>query len=82
MSTLTDIDKIVDKFSECEIDEYYYDGIFGYVTIWCNPYEEQIWPLLTKIKNSIENIKKIDIGLAIDKDEDYDILSLEFIDNI
>lgn len=82
MSTLTDIDKIVDKFSECEIDEYYYDGIFGYVTVWCNPYEEQIWPLLTKIKNSIENIKKIDIGLAIDKDEDYDILSLEFIDNI
>lgn len=82
MSTLTDIDKIVDKFSECEIDEYYYDGIFGYVTVWCNPYEEQIWPLLTKIKNSIENIKKIDIGLAINKDEDYDILSLEFIDNI
>lgn len=82
MSTLTDIDKIVDKFSECEIDEYYYDGIFGYVTVWCNPYEEQIWPLLIKIKNSIENIKKINIGLAIDKDEDYDILSLEFIDNI
>lgn len=82
MSTLTDIDKIVDKFSECEIDEYYYDGIFGYVTVWCNPYEEQIWPLLTKIKNSIENIKKINIGLAINKDEDYDILSLEFIDNI
>lgn len=82
MGTLTDIDKIVDKFSECEIDEYYYDGIFGYITIWCNPYEEQIWPLLTKIKNSIENIKKINIGLAIDKDEDYDILSLEFIDNI
>ena len=82
MSTLTNIDKIVNKFSECEIYEYYYDGCFGYVTIWCNPYEEQIWPLLTKVKNNIENIKKINIGLAINKDEDYDILTIEFIDNI
>lgn len=82
MSTLTDIDKIVDKFSECEIDEYYYDGCFGYVTIWCNPYEEQVWPLLTKIRNNIEDIRKINIGLAVDKDEDYDIIEINYIDDI
>lgn len=82
MSTLTDIDKIVDKFSECEIDEYYYDGRFGSVTVWCNPYEEQVWPLVMKIKNNIENIRSINIGLADDKDEDYDIIEINYMDDM
>ena len=82
MSTLTDIDKIVDKFSECEINEYYYDGCFGYITIWCNPYEEQVYPLFTKIRNNIKNIRKINIGWAMNKDEDYDIIEINYIDDM
>ena len=43
IKTLETLEKIVEKYSEAEMTDWYYDGIVGSVRIEGNPYEAQIW---------------------------------------
>lgn len=74
-----EIEKIVEKYSETELSEWYYDGLFGSVRITANPYESQIWRILAKLEY-VDGITKIELRLAEDRDEDYDILDIEFLE--
>lgn len=79
IKTFEALEKIVEKHSETELTEWYYDGIVGSARIEGNPYEGQIWAILPKLRD-IENITKIELRLAEDKDDDYDTLDIDFIE--
>lgn len=72
-----EIEEIAENYSEVEIVDGDYDENGGYVNIWGNPYEEQVEILMNKLKK-IPEIKKIELTIAKDKEEDYDILKIEF----
>lgn len=79
IKTLDALDKLVKKYSETEMTEWYYDGIVGYIRIEGNPYEGQIWAILPELQY-IDNITKIELRPAEDKDDDYDILDIDYIE--
>ena len=72
-----EIEEIAENYSEVEIVDGDYDENGGYVNIWGDPYEEQVEILMNKLKK-IPEIKKIELTIAKDKEEDYDILKIEF----
>lgn len=72
-----EIEEIAKNYSEVEIVDGDYNENGGYVNIWGNPYEEQAEILMNKLKK-IPGIKKIELTIAQDKEEDYDILKIEF----
>lgn len=79
IKTLEALDKLVKKYSETEMTDWYYDGIVGYVRIEGNPYECQIWGIISELRY-IENITKFELRPAEDKDDDYDTLDIDFIE--
>lgn len=79
IKTLDTLDKLVKKYSETEMTEWYYDGIVGFVRIEGNPYEGQIWAILPELQY-IDNITKIELKPAEDKDDDYDTLDIDYIE--
>lgn len=79
IKTFEALEKIVKKHSEIEMTEWYYDGIAGYVRIEGNPYESQIWDVIPELRY-IENITKVELKPAEDKDYDNDILDIDFIE--
>lgn len=74
-----DIENIVQKYSETDMDDWYYDGLIGYVRVRGNPYEGQIWRVLSELAY-IDGLRSIELRLAEDIDEDYDILDINFIE--
>lgn len=79
IKTLEALEKLVNKYSETEMTDWYYDGLVGYVRIEGNPYEAQIWSVISELKY-IDNITKIELRPAEDKDDDYDTLDIDFIE--
>lgn len=79
IKTLDALEKLVKKYSEIEMTNWYYDGIVGYVTIEGNPYEGQIWAIIPELQY-INNITKVELRLAEDKDDDYDTLDIHYIE--
>lgn len=79
IKTLDALEKLAKKYSETEMTEWYYDGLVGYVRIEGNPYESQIWAIISELKY-IDNITKVELRLAEDKDDDYDTLDIDFIE--
>ena len=79
IKTLEALEKIVEKYSEIEMTDWYYDGIVGSVRIEGNPYEAQIWVIIPKLRY-IGNITKIELRPAEDKDDDYDTLDIDYIE--
>lgn len=79
IKTLEALDELVKKYSETEMTDWYYDGIVGYARIEGNPYEAQIWAIIPELRY-IENITKIELRPAEDKDDDYDTLDIDFIE--
>ena len=79
IKTLETLDKLVKKYSETEMTDWYYDGIVGYVRIEGNPHESQIWDILPELQY-VDNITKIELRLAEDKNDDYDILDIDYIE--
>ena len=79
IKTLDALIKIVEEYSETEMTDWYYDGIVGYVRIEGNPYEGQIWAILPELQY-IDNITKIELRPAEDKDDDYDTLDIDYIE--
>lgn len=79
IKTFEALEKIIEKYSETEMTEWYYDGIVGYVRIEGNPYEGQIWAIIPELQY-VDNITKIELRLAEDIDDDYDILDIDFIE--
>lgn len=77
VQTFKEVEKIVEKYSETELTDWYYDGVCGSITIEGNPYESQIWSILPELKY-IDNIKKIELKLSENAKEDNDILYIEF----
>lgn len=79
IKTFKALEKIVEKHSETEMTEWGYDGIIGYVKIEGNPYEGQIWNVISELRY-IENITKVELKPAEDKNYDNDILDIDFIE--
>lgn len=79
IKTLDALDKLVKKYSETEMTDLYYDGIVGSVRIEGNPYEGQIWAIIPELEY-IDNITKITLTLAEDRDDDYDVLDIDYIE--
>ena len=79
IKTLETLDELVKKYSETEMTDWYYDGIAGSVRIEGNPYECQIWAIIPELQY-IDNITKIELRPAEDKDDDYDTLDIDFIE--
>ena len=79
IKTLGNIKKIADEYSEVEIIDYYYDGYYGYVSIMGNPYEGQIWRVISKMEY-INNVIECKLNLSNNKDDDYDVLQISFIE--
>ena len=79
IQTFKAIEEIVDKWSETELDDWYYDGIVGSARVRGNPYESQIWNVLSELRY-VNNITKIELKLTEDMDDDYDILDIKFIE--
>ena len=79
IKTLNALDKLAKKYSEIEMTNWYYDGIYGGVTIEGNPYEGQVWAVIPELQY-IENITKIELRLAEDMNDDYDVLDIEYIE--
>ena len=79
IKTLDALEKLVQKYSETEMTDWYYDGIVGYVRIEGNPYEGQIWAIIPELQY-INNITKVELRLAEDKDDDYDTLDINYIE--
>ena len=79
IQTFKAIEKIVNKWSETELDDWYYDGIVGTARVRGNPYENQIWNVLSELRY-VDRITKIELRLAEDMDYDYDILDIKFIE--
>ena len=73
------IENIVKEYSETDMDDWYYDGLVGYVRIRANPYESQIWRIISKLEY-VDGITKIELRLAEDRDNDDDILDIDFIE--
>ena len=73
------IENIVKEYSETDMDDWYYDGLVGYVRIRANPYESQIWRIISKLEY-VDGITKIELRLAEDRDDDDDILDIDFIE--
>lgn len=73
------IENIVQEYSETNMDNWYYDGLVGYVRIRANPYESQIWRIISKLEY-VDGITKIELRLAEDRDDDDDILDIDFIE--
>lgn len=74
-----EIEKIVEKYSETNMDDWYYDGLVGSVRVRGNPYEGQIWGVLSELAY-IDGVRRIELKLAEDMDEDYDILDIDFLE--
>ena len=79
IQTFRAIEELVNNYSEIEMENWGYDGICGFVTIQGNPYESQIWSILPELQY-VDNITKLELNLAEDMDDDYDILNIEFIE--
>ena len=79
IKTLKAIDELANRYSEVDLDDWYYDGIFGSARIKGNPYEEQIWSVLSELRY-VDNITAMELKLAEDMDEDYDILDIQYIE--
>lgn len=79
IKTLKALEKIVKKYSETDMDEWYYDGLVGYVRIRANPYESQIWRIISELEY-VDGITKIELRLAEDRDDDDDILDINYIE--
>lgn len=79
IKTLEALEKLVNKYSETEMTDWYYDGLVGYVRIEGNPYECQIWAIIPELQY-IDNITKIELRLAEDRDDDNDILDIDYIE--
>lgn len=79
IKTLEALEKISKKYSEINMTGWYYDGIYGFVRIKGNPHESQIWAIIPELQY-IDNITKIELNLAKDKDDDYDILDINYIE--
>ena len=79
IKTLETLEKIVEKYSEAEMTDWYYDGIVGSVRIEGNPYEAQLWAIIPKLRY-IDNITKVELRPAEDKDDDYDTLDIDYIE--
>lgn len=73
------IENIVQEYSETDMDDWYYDGLIGYVRVRGNPYEGQIWGVLSELAY-VDGIRSIELRLAEDIDEDYDILDINFLE--
>lgn len=80
VKTFENIEKIVNKWSETSMEDWGYDGISGYIRIEGNPYEGQIWNIISELRYVDDNITKIELKLAEDMDEDNDVLDIEFIE--
>lgn len=74
-----EIEKIVEKYSETNMDDWYYDGLVGSVRVRGNPYEGQIWGVLSELAY-IDGVRRIELKLAEDMDENYDILDIDFLE--
>ena len=68
IKTLETLEKIVEKYSEAEMTDWYSNGIIGSVRIEGNPYEAQIWAIIPELRY-IDN-----------KDDDYDTLDIDYIE--
>ena len=79
VETFKDVEKIVNKYSETSMEEWEYDGVSGFIRVEGNPYEGQIWNVLSELRY-VDSITKIELRLAEDMDNDYDILDIEFIE--
>lgn len=79
IKTFEALEKIVEKYSEAEMTDWGYDGIAGYVRIEGNPYEGQIWNVISELRY-IENITKVELKPAEKKNYDNDILDIDFIE--
>lgn len=79
IKTLETLDKLAQRYSEIEMTDWCYDGIFGSVRIEGNPYEGQIWAIIPELQY-VDNITKIELRLAEDIDDDYDILDIDYIE--
>ena len=79
IKTFDEVGKIIDEWSETSMEEWYYDGISGYIRVEGNPYEGQIWNVLSELRY-VDRITKIELRLAEDMDNDYDTLDIEFIE--
>lgn len=79
IKTFEALEKIVEKYSETDMDDWYYDGLIGYVRVRGNPYEGQIWGVLSELAY-VDGIRSIELRLAEDIDEDYDILDINFLE--
>lgn len=79
IKTLNALEKLVNKYSETEMTDWYYDGLVGYVKIEGSPYECQIWAIIPELQY-IDNITKVELRLAEDKDDDYDTLDINYIE--
>lgn len=79
IKTLNALEQLVKKYSETEMTDWYYDGIVGYVRIEGNPYQAQIWAIIPELQY-IDNITKVELRLAEDKDYDYDTLDINYIE--
>lgn len=77
VQTFKEVEKIVEKYSETELTDWYYDGVCGSITIEGNPYEGQIWSILPELRY-IDNIKKIELKLSENAENDNDTLYVEF----
>ena len=75
------IEKIIEKYSETKLNNWYYDGLFGSVEIQGSSHETQIWNVINDLK-FVDGIRKIELSLARDLDYDYDILIVEFIEKM
>ena len=80
VKTFDNIEKIVNKYSETSIEEWEYDGVSGFIRIEGNPYEGQIWNIISELGYVDDNITKIELRLAEDMDDDYDTLDIWFIE--
>lgn len=79
IKTLETLEKIVEKYSEAEMTDWYSNGIIGSVRIEGNPYKAQIWAIIPELRY-IDNITKVVLRPAEDKDDDCDTLDIDYIE--
>lgn len=75
------IEKIVKKYSETELTEWTYDGYFGEVRISANPYEAQVWGVISELE-FVDGITRIELHLSENKKYEDDILIVEFTERM
>lgn len=79
IQTFDKVEKIVEKWSEVFISDWCYDGIVGYMRVEGNPYEGRIWQVVNDLQY-VDNITRLELKIAEDMDEDYDVLEIDFVE--